>query len=680
MKIKKAIRAVLYLRLSDEDKDKLTKEELSESIKNQETMLKDYAKEHNWEIVSVFKDEDWSGSDATRPEFNDMIKYCKDGNTDIVLCKSQSRFARDMELVEKYVHNLFHEWNIRFVTVVDRIDNTKQETKKTSQILGLTDQWYLEDTSENVRKTLKIKRENGQFTGSFAPYGYMKDSENKNHLIVDPIASNIVKRIYEEFLSGKGISTIAKDLNKDNILSPYEYKKINGIKLSVPLLKSTSNYEFIERAGTYKIDVYYTNNENQIINNLVTYNFLSSNKNKFDNKCEIILKQFSSKKMKVYYTTNNDIDINNFNLKQWTVLNENETIPNNTTCIATYTPKLDNMHTIEYHFEITLKENIKHEKFYFYIERKSKNKNVVLNFKYNIRNKYKWSEQYIKKILTNEYYIGNLVQFKSTTVSYKNHTIIHNDKEDWIKVYNTHTKIINSTDWYKVQERLKLKSRSTKKGTLHPFTNKVFCMKCNQPFCKCGKNNKCGYGYLACRDKRNKWLNCDNKKYLNEKDFYNFIINKINILLNKFYSEKDLKNLEKKDTVNNLYENKINGLEKELKKLEKELEYKISCFSKLYEDYTKEILTEKEFLILKLKYNDEVQKLESRISNIKQDINTTLKQKNSIKDKTEIIKKYKHIEKIDNEIINEFIYKILIGKYNIENQTREIKIIWNFII
>ncbi len=70
-----------------------------------------------------------------------MIDGCKVGNVDIVLCKTQARFARDSELIEKYIHNLFHECNGRFLTTVDRIDNTKRETKKASQILGLTDEW-----------------------------------------------------------------------------------------------------------------------------------------------------------------------------------------------------------------------------------------------------------------------------------------------------------------------------------------------------------------------------------------------------------------------------------------------------------------------------------------------------------------------------------------------------------
>ena len=115
MNNKHSFRTVLYLRLSDEDKNKLSIEELSQSIKNQEIMLRDYAIEQGFKVVGVYNDDDWSGSDATRPDFNRMIEECKNGNVDIVLCKTQARFARDMELVEKYIHNLFHEWNVRFI-------------------------------------------------------------------------------------------------------------------------------------------------------------------------------------------------------------------------------------------------------------------------------------------------------------------------------------------------------------------------------------------------------------------------------------------------------------------------------------------------------------------------------------------------------------------------------------
>ena len=97
----KILRAVLYERLSKEDGDKLTKEEKSESIKNQDLMLRSYAIEHGYEIVGVYNDEDWSGADSSRPQFNEMIKACEAGEIDVVIAKTQSRFARDMELIER---------------------------------------------------------------------------------------------------------------------------------------------------------------------------------------------------------------------------------------------------------------------------------------------------------------------------------------------------------------------------------------------------------------------------------------------------------------------------------------------------------------------------------------------------------------------------------------------------
>jgi len=160
------LRVALYLRLSDEDIDKLDKYQFSESIKNQEVMLRNYAIDNNWEIVGVYQDEDYSGADRDRPNFNKMIKECEAGNVDIVLVKTQARFARDIELVDKYVHNLFKECDVRFVTYIERIDNTKYETKKTSQITAMKDEWMLEDTSINIRETFKSKRTKGQFTGS----------------------------------------------------------------------------------------------------------------------------------------------------------------------------------------------------------------------------------------------------------------------------------------------------------------------------------------------------------------------------------------------------------------------------------------------------------------------------------------------------------------------------------
>ena len=97
----------IYVRLSDEDRDKRCKQDESESIQNQKSMLINYCIEHGWQIHNILCDEDYSGADRERPAFNQMLRDCEEGKVDIVLCKTQSRFSRDMEIVEKYIHGKF---------------------------------------------------------------------------------------------------------------------------------------------------------------------------------------------------------------------------------------------------------------------------------------------------------------------------------------------------------------------------------------------------------------------------------------------------------------------------------------------------------------------------------------------------------------------------------------------
>ena len=124
----------IYVRLSDEDRNKLNKGDESESIQNQKSMLTEFCRERNWEIYDIYNDEDYSGTDKHRPEFNRMIKDCENGCVNLVLCKHQDRFARDNELVNHYIHGKFIEWGVRFKSVIDHIDTSDENTKKQSQI------------------------------------------------------------------------------------------------------------------------------------------------------------------------------------------------------------------------------------------------------------------------------------------------------------------------------------------------------------------------------------------------------------------------------------------------------------------------------------------------------------------------------------------------------------------
>ena len=164
-----------------------------------------------------------------------MIEAAKQKKFQIILCKSQSRFTRDMELVEKYIHGLFPIWGIRFIAVADNADTEVKGNKKARQINGLVNEWYLEDLSENVRMVFDLKRREGKYIGGFPIYGYRKDPADKNHIIPDPEAAEVVRRIYQWSLEGHGRQNIAYMLNQQGIPNPTRYKAERGWTCNHPI-------------------------------------------------------------------------------------------------------------------------------------------------------------------------------------------------------------------------------------------------------------------------------------------------------------------------------------------------------------------------------------------------------------------------------------------------------------
>ena len=224
----------IYVRLSDEDRDKRCATDESESIQNQKSMLINYCIEQGWQINNIYCDEDYSGADRNRPGFNQMLKDCEEGKVDIVLCKTQSRFSRDMEIIEKYIHGKFIEWNVRFVSIVDHADTNVVGNKKARQINGLINEWYLEDLSDNIKRTLYHKKIKGEYCCPYAPYGYKLDPDDKHHFLIDPPAADVVKSIFGMYKSGMGYMRIAKALNEQQIPPPGVYKSMQGLNYKNP--------------------------------------------------------------------------------------------------------------------------------------------------------------------------------------------------------------------------------------------------------------------------------------------------------------------------------------------------------------------------------------------------------------------------------------------------------------
>ncbi|MBQ7907621.1 MAG: recombinase family protein [Clostridia bacterium] len=413
------MKVAIYCRLSEEDKNK-ERERDSESIANQKQMLRDYAKGQGWEIYRIYSDDDYTGADRTRPEFNRLIQDARDGLFQIVLCKSQSRFTREMELVERYIHYLFPLWGIRFIGVVDGADTESKGNKKSRQINGLVNEWYLEDMSESIKSVLDSKRRNGYHIGSFALYGYKKDEVQRGKLKIDKEASEVVKRIFSLYISGCGKSKIARILNEQSVPNPTEYKRQKGLM---------------------------------------------------------------------------------------------------------YKP--------------------------------AKGKSGTL-----------WRYSTISSILNNQMYIGNMVQGKYGSVSYKSKENRPKPRDKWFIVEGTHEPIIDKDTWNRAQELLRGKARVEKTGELGVFSKKVYCAGCGYTL-KSSRSG--GKNYLKCPTHYISREMCGGS-FISVERLERVVLSELNKIFDKYLDKEavELLRLEKPKEHLEITEEKIKKNEKMIKEIYKD--------------------------------------------------------------------------------------------------------------
>lgn len=253
------MKTAIYCRLSEEDRNKQCATDDSNSIQNQKAMLLQYASERGWEVYQIYSDDDYTGSDRRRPEFLRLLQDAEQRKFDIILCKTQSRFTRELELVEKYIHGLFPLWGIRFISIVDNADTANKGNKKSRQINGLVNEWYLEDMSENIRSVLTNRRMNGYHIGAFALYGYKKDPNQKGYLIIDEEAAAVVREVFQLYASGMGKTAIARLLNDRGVPNPTEYKRLQGLRYQAPKRKFSTLWRYFSISNMLINEIYIGN-------------------------------------------------------------------------------------------------------------------------------------------------------------------------------------------------------------------------------------------------------------------------------------------------------------------------------------------------------------------------------------------------------------------------------------
>ena len=245
MTLKKVLRlfnVAIYIRLSREDGDK----EESDSVGNQRKLLTEYVnKQDDFILYDVYIDDGFTGTNFNRPDFQRMIEDIEDGKVNCVVVKDLSRFGRDYIDTGRYLERIFPELGVRFISVTDHIDSIKQAYDMLLPIKNIFNEQYARDISNKIQATVKSKQKAGEFIGAFTSYGYKKSPVNKNKLVIDEYAADVVRRVFSMYLQGVGKQSIAKALNAEGILCPSEYKKLNGENYkNCNRLKTTSYWTY----------------------------------------------------------------------------------------------------------------------------------------------------------------------------------------------------------------------------------------------------------------------------------------------------------------------------------------------------------------------------------------------------------------------------------------------------
>ena len=217
----------IYIRLSQEDKDKKYESD-SESVINQKELLRNYVKNNNFNLVKEYVDDGFSGTDFERPGFKSLLEDINNKKINCVIVKDLSRLGRDHVMTGYYIETFFPENNIRFISILESFDSFKnQASNDSSTFIIACNDYYSKQNSIKIRNVLNEKRKNGKFIGSLPSFGYMRDPKDKGHLIPNPETAPIVKNIFKWRADGIGPTEIATRLNNNNVPTPSGYKKTN---------------------------------------------------------------------------------------------------------------------------------------------------------------------------------------------------------------------------------------------------------------------------------------------------------------------------------------------------------------------------------------------------------------------------------------------------------------------
>ena len=216
----------LYIRLSKEDES----EGPSQSVTNQKSLLDEFVQKHRLQVYDTYIDDGWSGTNFDRPDFQRMIGDIEAKKVNMVITKDLSRLGRDYIMTGHYMERYFPEHRVRYISLLDGIDTgVESSANDITPFRAIMNDMYAKDISKKICSTMKNKRLRGDYIGNYAPYGYLKDENNRSRLVIDHEIAPIVVEIFELRAKGIGFETICRILNEKGYPSPGRLRYERGI-------------------------------------------------------------------------------------------------------------------------------------------------------------------------------------------------------------------------------------------------------------------------------------------------------------------------------------------------------------------------------------------------------------------------------------------------------------------
>ena len=220
-----SFRAAIYCRLSKDDD--LDGE--SASIANQRDMLEKYCEKQGWEVVAVYQDDGFTGLNMERPDLQRMLRAIERRQINLVITKDLSRLGRNYLQTGHLIEDFFPRNGVRYIAMNDGID-TLRDNNDIAPFKNILNEMYSKDISKKVHSSYLLKAQKGQFTGCLAPFGYRKDPEDKNHLLIDEETAPIVRLIFGYALNGHGPNYIRRRLEEEKIPCPTWWNRERGLR------------------------------------------------------------------------------------------------------------------------------------------------------------------------------------------------------------------------------------------------------------------------------------------------------------------------------------------------------------------------------------------------------------------------------------------------------------------